>query len=96
MSDDDELLNGFEKALPYSGKPDFVNADGYKWWKVKPLNDYATSKGLADISSWVLEQPNGQRAFVLFKNKRPVKEYTTYEAILLGIDVEALVAGGGL
>lgn len=73
-------------------KPDFVNAEGTKWWINKTITDYARQENqfgirLMDVTGWIVETLSGYKTFLLTENNEIIAESPTLEAVGAKIDV---------
>jgi hypothetical protein len=71
-------------------EPDFVNAEGVKWWVDEVSTQYAQRKGLAGVSAWIVEEADGYVTRVLTKDGQALADSTSLEGIGLKIDILAL------
>lgn len=69
--------------------PDFINAEGVKWWIQKETNRYIKSKGnLGKIQAWKTEFPDTkQKRYVLTENDSVIYETAGLEALGVRIDL---------
>ena len=76
----------------FEGKPDFINAEGVKWWLDRETMIYVKKKGFDTSKLQVcgVEEKDGKRTRVIVDNGRVVYENTNYEAIACHIDIMAV------
>ena len=74
--------------LPFDKEPDYVNADGTKWWIEDVLTPYAQQKGL-DMKCYVVETVDGYRSYVGVMDGTIVAENQSIEAFSIRIDMIA-------
>lgn len=74
--------------LPFDKEPDYVNAEGTKWWIEDVLTPYAQQRGL-DIKCYIVETVNGYRSYVGVMDGTTVAENQSLEAFGVRIDVMA-------
>lgn len=69
--------------------PDFVNADGVKWWHEMSLTAYALSKGFVGVRVWSVERPDGYRTRLFTKGDEVLADDQTLDGMALKIDLMA-------
>jgi len=81
-------LVGFQSV--FSTLPDFVNAEGVKWWHDKDTERYATSEDRHGtrlrVKAWIVERPDGYRTRLLIESGKIIGEAQSLEAIGAKID----------
>ncbi|MEN6549976.1 MAG: hypothetical protein ABFE07_28365 [Armatimonadia bacterium] len=72
-------------------KPDFVNAQGVKWWRQGLLNSYLREKGAPEnLSGWVAERPDGVRSYLVIDGQGVLLDDQNLETIGGKIDILAM------
>jgi hypothetical protein len=68
-------------------EPDFINAEGFKWWLHGDLSKYAKRNGL-DMLTWIVESPKGVCEFVTLSKGQPVHATQSLEAVGIWLDIQ--------
>ena len=81
---------------PFSSPPDFINAEGVKWWHDDSTTKYARNPDkfgtTLDVQCWYVEFPDGSRTRVLINaDQQVVDESQTLEGIGIKIDVRKML-----
>jgi hypothetical protein len=71
---------GSAHANYWDREPDFVNDEGVQWWREDDLCWYARSRGLTDVSAWIVRNPDGSMARLILDGDRVDYECTSLEA----------------
>ena len=74
--------------LPFDKEPDYVNAEGTKWWIEDVLTTYAQQKGL-DMKCYIIETVDKYRSYVGVMDGTIVAENQSIEAFSIRIDMIA-------
>ena len=81
-------LVGFQSV--FSTPPDFVNAEGVKWWRDKAVERYANNEDQhgtrLQVQAWIVERKDGYRTRLLIENGQIIGEAQSLEAIGAKID----------
>jgi len=81
-------LVGFQSV--FSTPPDFVNAEGVKWWRDKDVERYANNEDQHGtrlcVEAWIVERPDGYRTRLLIEGGKIIEEAQSLEAIGAKID----------
>ena len=72
---------------PFKDKPDFINAEGTKWWRDILLEAYANKKGLTDATCWYVETKDKERTIVCVMNNEVIVEDKTLDGFGCKLDV---------
>ena len=74
----------------FSKPPDFVNAEGVKWWRDKDTERYACCEDQfgtrLEIEAWIVERPDGYRTRLLIEFGKIIGQAQSLEAIGSKID----------
>ncbi len=78
--------------MDFDSTPDFVNAEGTKWWKHTDLQDYLVKPdrngvSITDLYAWYIQTISGERSFVITTNDGFWAVDQSLEAIATKIDV---------
>ena len=85
-------MKGDKEYYPFDEvEPDFVNADGVKWWKRNLLTRRLLDGGVRAVC-YNVELANGKRNIVLLDDKGVFFETQSLEAISSRIDMEIYLA----
>ena len=72
-------------------EPDFINADGVKWWKRESFTRILIEGGVK-AACYNVQFPNGKKQIVLLDEKGVFFETQSLEGIGSRIDIELLIA----
>lgn len=77
---------------PWKHEKPVAVIDGIKWWKDKDTNNYIEKKfnkstREVDLHAWFVEHESGALFRVLTRNNKVIYETTSYESILVRIDI---------
>lgn len=76
--------------------PDYINAEGTKWWFEPALTDYARKKGLVHFKVWFVEKNDGETSFIIInqskKDPEPVYANESRESTAAYIHFVSLIA----
>ena len=80
----------------FSGPPDFINAEGVKWWHDDSTTKYARNPDkfgtTLDVQCWYVEFPNGSRTRVLINaDQQVIEESQTLDGIGIKIDMRKML-----
>ncbi len=68
-------------------EPEFINAEGFKWWLHGDMSKHAKRNGL-DMLTWIVESPKGVREFVTLSKGQPVHATQSLEAVGIWLDMQ--------
>lgn len=81
----------------FATEPDFVNADGVKWWRDESGTRYAARQVdendkqlLPKVNVWLVETPSGERNYLIINGQEIVYETKSLEGIGVQIDIMAM------
>lgn len=75
----------------FKTKPDFINAQGTKFWLDKFNTDYAKNKGLKNTKVFYLKDKKGYKTRTIIKDGKYKSENQSLEAIGIKIDLLAFL-----
>lgn len=80
--------------------PDFINAEGVKWWIDKETTRWATRENIngttLDYQVFIVKRPDGYiTRLILDEERQPIYEHQQLEAVASKIDIMKLIKERG-